>query len=181
MRRSRRLINALSLSRIGIGMLFVLSFQRRPALLYVPASLCLMAFVTDILDGYLSRRLHIASIHGRLWDSLGDKSFYIAVIIAFDGQGFLYPLLSWGLIVREIVLYITRILYIEKLPKIEQIRALTNWHGYFMYLTIVSGLVGMYAELRGLPVSVYALTQVAGSAALMCGLGNVFQFLKIPE
>ena len=105
-------------------MLFVVFFQRRAELLYVSIALCVVALVTDVLDGYVARRLKVASIHGRLWDSLGDKSFYAAVIIAFNAQGFLGELVSWGLIVRDIALYITRVLYIEKLPKIEKDSAL---------------------------------------------------------
>src|SRR5437763_10458650 len=136
----RRVVNALSLSRIGLAMLFVICFQRKAVFLWVSVAVCIVALVTDLLDGYFARRLKVASIHGRLWDSLGDKSFYAAIIIAFNAQGFLGVLVSWALIVREVVLYITRILFIEKLPKIEHIRPWPNWHGYFMYLTIVLGL-----------------------------------------
>src|SRR5689334_6349803 len=77
----RRVVNALSLSRIGFGMFFVLFFQRSGGLLYVSVGLCLVALVTDLLDGFLARRLQVDSIHGRLWDSLGDKSFYAGIII----------------------------------------------------------------------------------------------------
>src|SRR5436305_14451943 len=131
----RSIVNSLSLSRIGLAMLFVVFFQRRAELLYVSIALCVIALATDVLDGYVARRLKVASIHGRLWDSLGDKSFYAAVIIAFNAQGFLGELVSWALIVREVALYITRVLFIEKLPKIEEIRPWTNWHGYRMYST----------------------------------------------
>src|SRR2546423_3381568 len=112
----RRIVNSLSLSRIGLALLFVVCFQRNAGLLYVSVALCVVALATDVLDGYFARRLQVASIHGRLWDSLGDKSFYAAIIIAFNAQGFLGPLVSWALIAREVALYITRILFIEKLP-----------------------------------------------------------------
>jgi hypothetical protein len=103
----------------------------------------------------------VASIHGRLWDSLGDKSLYAAIIIAFNAQGFT---------VREVALYITRILFIEKLPKIEQIRPSTNWHGYFMYLTIVLGLSRMYADIHGLSFPIHPYMQAPAYAALACGV-----------
>lgn len=175
----RSLVNTLSLSRIGLALLFVVCFQRNAALLYVSIALCLVALATDVLDGYLARRLHVASIHGRLWDSLGDKSFYAAIIIAFNAQGFLGPLLSWALIVREVVLYITRILYIEKLPKIEQIRPWTNWHGYFMYLTIVLGLSRMYADIHGLSFPIHPYMQASAYAALTFGVASIIHFLKL--
>jgi phosphatidylglycerophosphate synthase len=174
-----RFVNSLSLSRIGVGLLFVLLFQRRVLLLYLSTALCVIALATDVLDGYFARRLHVASVRGRLWDSLGDKAFYIATLIAFNAQGFLDPLISWALIVREVALYITRILFIEKLPKIEQIRPLTNWHGYFMYLTIVLGLSRMYAEVTGLSFTIYPYMQVSAYAALAFGLASLVHFLKI--
>ena len=175
----RSIVNSLSLSRIGLALLFVVCFQRRAELLYVSVALCVVALATDVLDGYFARRLKVASIHGRLWDSLGDKSFYAAVIIAFNAQGFLGELVSWALIVREVALYITRVLFIEKLPKIEEIRPWTNWHGYFMYLTIILGLTRMYAETHGLSFPVHPYMQVSAYAALAFGVASIFYFLKL--
>lgn len=160
-------------------MLFVVFFQRRAEFLYVSIALCVVALATDVLDGYVARRLKVASIHGRLWDSLGDKSFYAAVIIAFNAQGFLGELISWALIVREVALYITRVLFIEKLPKIEEIRPWTNWHGYFMYLTIVLGLARMYAETHGLSFPIHPYMQASAYAALAFGLASIIHFLKL--
>lgn len=175
----RRLVNSLSLSRIAMAMLFVICFQRRAGLFYVSVAACVVALATDVLDGYLARRLKVASIHGRLWDSLGDKSFYAAIIIAFNAQGFLGPLVSWGLIAREVALYITRILFVENLPKIEQIRPWTNWHGYFMYVTIVLGLARMYAEIHGLSLPLHPYMQLSALAALAFGVVSIFKFLKL--
>jgi phosphatidylglycerophosphate synthase len=138
-----------------------------------------LAFITDILDGYFARRFEVASIHGRLWDSLGDKAFYAGIIVAFNSQELLSPLLSWGLIVREITLYITRILYIENLPKIEAIRPFTNWHGYFMYLTIVLGLASMYVRIREIPVDLYSYIQGSATLALLCGIASIIHFYTL--
>src|SRR5688500_11447411 len=104
----RYIVNALSFSRIAFGMLFVIFFQKRADLLYVSIALCALASASDLLDGRVARRFGIASIHGRHWDSLGDKAFYVAVIVAFNAHGFLSPLVSWGLLFREVTLYITR-------------------------------------------------------------------------
>src|SRR5689334_21757725 len=112
----RSIVNSLSLSRVGFDFLFVICFQKNAALFYVALGACLAALITDVLDGYLARRLKVASIRGRLWDSLGDKAFYAGIIISFNAQGFLGELVSWGLIVREVALYITRVLFVEKLP-----------------------------------------------------------------
>jgi len=172
-------VNSLSLSRIGFGFIFVVAFQKRPAFLYVSAMSCLLALATDVLDGYMARRLRVATIYGRMWDSLGDKSFYAAVIVAFNAQGFLGPLVSWGLVVREIALYITRVLFIEKYPNIERIRPWTNWHGYFMYLTIVLGLVQMYADINTLALQLHVYMQLSAYAALLFGVASIIHFLRL--
>lgn len=164
-----------------LAMLFVVCFQRRADLLYVSAVSWLLALASDVLDGYLARKLGVASIRGRLWDSLGDKAFYVAVITAFTAQGFLTPLLSWGLLTREITLYITRVLFIEKLSSIERIRPWTNWHGYFMYLTIVLGLWQMHSIVHGAESHLHSYMQISGYAALAFGAASIVHFLRLPS
>lgn len=175
----RSIVNALSLSRIGLALLFVVCYQRRAGFLYASFALWVVALSTDLLDGYLARRWRVASSYGRYWDSMGDKSFYAAVIIAFNAQSFLSPLISWALIAREVALYVTRILFSEKLPNIEQTRPWTNWHGYFMHLTLVLGLLRMYAEIHGLSFQIHPYMQLSAFAALTFGVVSIFQFLKL--
>jgi CDP-diacylglycerol--glycerol-3-phosphate 3-phosphatidyltransferase len=175
----RSVVNTLSLSRIGLAMLFVVCFQRKVGLLYASGALWVVALTTDLLDGYLARRWQVASTYGRFWDSLGDKSFYAAVIIAFNAHGFLSPLISWALIAREVALYVTRILFSEKLPNIEQIRPWTNSHGYFMHLTLVLGLLRMYAEIHGLSFPIHPYIQLSACVALALGVVSIYKFLKL--
>jgi CDP-diacylglycerol--glycerol-3-phosphate 3-phosphatidyltransferase len=175
----RIIVNSISLSRIGLAMLFVICFQRKAVLLYTSGALWVVALTTDLLDGYLARRWQVASKYGRFWDSLGDKSFYAAVIIAFNAQGFLSPLISWALIAREVALYVTRILFSEKLPNIEQTRPWTNWHGYFMHLTLILGLMRMHAEINGLSFPIHPYMQLSAFAALVFGVVSIFKFLKL--
>lgn len=175
----RRFVNALSLSRIGLGFLFVVFFQRRLAFLYASFAIWVVSLSTDLLDGYLARKWSVASQYGRYWDSMGDKSFYAAVIIAFNSQDFLSPLISWALIAREVALYVTRILFIEKLVKIEQTRPWTNWHGYFMHLTLVLGLLLMYAEISDSSFQIHFYLQLSASAALVFGVISVLKFLRL--
>jgi len=174
----RELANFFSLSRIALGLLFILCFQRNRSLLWASAALCVVALTTDLLDGYFARRSGVASIHGRLWDSLGDKAFYIAAIIAFNSHAFMGPLITWGLILREVALYITRILYIDSLPVIERTRLFTDLHGKAMCLTIALGLLRMYTEIEGPAVSVYPYMQVSAYMALAFGVASIVHFFK---
>ena len=141
--------------------------------------MCLLALVTDNLDGYLARRSKVASVYGRMWDSLGDKAFYVAVIVSFNSQRFLGSLISWALIVREISLYITRIMFIENYPSIERTRPLTNLHGKLLWLTIALGLSQMYAVTHGLAWPLHGYMQVSAYLALAFGVGSMVQFMKL--
>jgi phosphatidylglycerophosphate synthase len=179
MMTSRGLVNLISLSRIPIALLFVVFFVQNETFLYVSLGLCFAAVATDILDGYAARKFGVASIQGRHWDSLGDKAFYIAVIVAFNSNKLLGPIVSWALLLREVALYITRILYLSKLRKIERIRPLTNWHGYFMYLTVVLGFVTLYARTKALDFDLYLYTQISAYMALAFGVGSIIHFLKL--
>ena len=176
---SRRVVNALSLSRIPIALAFVLLFQQNELAFTTSVILIVVALATDILDGFFARRLAVASTDGRHWDSLGDKSLYIAIIVAFNTQQLLGPVLTWGLLVREVALYITRILYIEKLPKLEQIRPFTNWHGYFMYLLTLLGLTQMYANIRTFSLDLYSYMQLTAVMALLCGVASIVHWLRL--
>ena len=175
----RTIVNSLSLSRIALAFGFVICFQRSAGFLYAAAGLWLVSLTTDLLDGYLARRWRVDTVLGRLWDSLGDKSFYAAMIIAFNSEGFLGPIISWALIAREVALYVTRILYSEKLPNIEQVRPWTDSHGYFMHLTLVLGLVRMYMEIRGFSFPIHPFMQVSALIALTLGVVSIFLFLNL--
>lgn len=176
---SRSIVNSLSLSRIALALFFVLFFQRKAGLLYASGAVWVIALTTDLLDGFLARRWRVATPYGRFWDSMGDKSFYAAMVIAFNAQGFLSPVLSWALIAREVALYVTRILFSEKLPNIEKIRPWTNWHGYLMHTTLILGLFRMYAEINGLSVPFHPYMQLTAFAALAFGVVSIFSFLKL--
>lgn len=139
----------------------------------------MISLSTDLLDVYLARRWQVDSPDGRFWDSLGDKSFYAAVIVSFTAQGFLNPLISWALIVREVALYVTRILFDENLPNIEQIRPWTDSHGHFMHLTLILGLLRMYAETHGFYFPIHVYMQLSACVALTLGVVSIFKFLKL--
>lgn len=175
----RALVNAISLSRIPIALLFVLFFGPERRFYFISVALCAAALATGILDGFLARRLGVASTNARHWDSLGDKAFYVAVIVAFLTNGLLGPVLSWALLLREVALYITRILFIENIGQIERIRPCTNWHGYFMYGTIVLGMAEMYGRIYGASIELYAYIQMTAIIALAFGVASIFAFIRL--
>ncbi|MCG8509963.1 MAG: CDP-alcohol phosphatidyltransferase family protein, partial [Rhodospirillales bacterium] len=157
----------------------VFCFKPHPDLLIVSIVVCGIALMTDIADGLLARYWKVHSVLGRQWDSLGDKPFYIAIIIAFLDNGFLSSIIAWGLITREISLYILRVLYIEKLPKLEEIRPYTNWHGYFMYGTIILGLSAMHGQIYSVAFEYDSLVNLSAGLSLLFGVLSIKKFMEL--
>ena len=176
---NRRLVNAISLFRIPIGLGFVLVFREDELLFVLSIFLCLAAALTDVLDGFFARRRGIASVYGRQMDSLGDKAFYMAVVVAFLHNGLLGPILAWSLVTREIALYILRVLHIEKLPQLEEIRFYTNWHGYCMYALILLGLGEMYGRIHAQELELMFFIQLCAGGAVLFGIASIFKFLSL--
>ncbi len=66
--------NALSLFRLALG----LGFPWWPASWRM--GVALVAMLTDLVDGAISRRLHAATSAGRILDPIADKVFVLAVV-----------------------------------------------------------------------------------------------------
>ncbi len=69
--------NILSLLRIPIGILVILSFDNKPLFL----SLLVIGAFTDILDGHVARRVG-STKHGAAFDGLSDKIFFGSILFA---------------------------------------------------------------------------------------------------
>jgi cardiolipin synthase len=72
--------NALSLSRLALLPLFVYALSQ-PRYHWLAAALVLYAVITDVLDGYLARRLGQQSEWGKFLDPLSDKLAVAAALI----------------------------------------------------------------------------------------------------
>jgi CDP-diacylglycerol--glycerol-3-phosphate 3-phosphatidyltransferase len=69
-----------------------------------------LAAVTDLLDGYLARKLNLESITGKFLDPLADKLFVMSVLVCLVSMG---RMASW-----LVILVISRELYINALRTI---------------------------------------------------------------
>jgi CDP-diacylglycerol--glycerol-3-phosphate 3-phosphatidyltransferase len=92
----RHIPNALTLSRLVMAIaMFALmaSYDVRDAprgtvLLDVALAAFLLAGITDVLDGYLARKLDAASALGRISDPFIDKVLVCGAFVYFAGSGF---------------------------------------------------------------------------------------------
>lgn len=74
--------NLLSLMRLGLIPVFAwVFFSPFPSARYWAAGIYALAFLTDILDGYIARRFHMVTPLGRVLDPLADKLMTFTVIL----------------------------------------------------------------------------------------------------
>lgn len=101
MYRSRDLLllpNVLSAARIPLAAVFPFVADRLPLALAVLGA----AAATDVLDGFLARRLHQATPIGALVDGVADKVFGVSVVVSLVAVGSLAPPLAFLLATREL-------------------------------------------------------------------------------
>ncbi|HEV2737637.1 MAG TPA: CDP-alcohol phosphatidyltransferase family protein [Candidatus Elarobacter sp.] len=106
-----RLPNALSLSRVLLGVVIVALAQQLNAVTYFTTlAATVVAFITDVLDGHLARRWHVATETGYILDGLGDRAFHVALLLVFLTRYGFHPIFVWLLVFRDVALYALRIL-----------------------------------------------------------------------
>jgi phosphatidylglycerophosphate synthase len=74
------LVQSITLVRVVAAILFAsIAFQNVPHLLI--SALYALAMITDVIDGYVARRLHIESSFGEVLDLIGDRSLTIVSLL----------------------------------------------------------------------------------------------------
>ena len=94
MRHSLNLPNQITIARLGLAIIFFVLLsqydQQAPALwmLDLAGALFIIAAATDLLDGYIARKLGQVTALGRVLDPLVDKVLVCGAFILFIGPGF---------------------------------------------------------------------------------------------
>lgn len=141
-----------SLSRIVLAFAFVLLFRSQPGpFLAAGIIIAVLAQLSDHLDGYLVRRSGAPSVNGWLFDSVADRAFYIAAILAFQREYGLPEIAAWLFVVREIALYAIRVAVGEFEADCSRYRNRAILHAAIIRVAIVLGCV---APLQILPAAI---------------------------
>lgn len=86
--------NQITIARLGLAIVFFVLLSQysqithNTLLLDIAAAIFIVAAVTDILDGYLARKLGQVTALGRVLDPLVDKVLVCGAFILFVGPGF---------------------------------------------------------------------------------------------
>jgi phosphatidylglycerophosphate synthase len=105
------LVESISLSRLLAALTFAsLAFQHVPVMLV--SSLYVFAMCSDLIDGYLARKLNAETYFGKIVDLVSDKSMTIVSLLYAAARGI--DILPLALIaVREIIMIGARMIIVE--------------------------------------------------------------------
>ncbi len=85
---------------------------------YAAVSLALFAAFTDIMDGFLARKLNQVTEWGKIIDPLADKVCIAVIVLQLYLQGKMGPLLFWIIISRDVLILIASLAVSNKLKKV---------------------------------------------------------------
>lgn len=142
--RADQIPNIVTAFRIPLGLVIVFFLRADQIALTLCSIALLLAYITDLLDGILARKLNAVSKDGELWDSLADKAVYIGAVIALTNQGVLDPLIAWGLVMRDVAMYVSRISLYDKLHILKNLKIYSYAHCIGIYTTISLGIWQMF-------------------------------------
>lgn len=172
-----RLGDWVSLSRVALAFVFVILFRAHPgSMLTACIVVAVLAQLSDHLDGYLVRRTGTPSINGWLFDSVADRAFYIAAIMAFQREYGLSEIAAWLFIMREIALYAIRVAVGEFEADSRRYRNRAIFHAAIVRLCII---LGCLAPLQIMPAVVKENIEPILSGFIYC-TSALGYFLLIP-
>ena len=163
----RHIPNILSGIRILLVGVFVGWFRAGK---YLPA-LCvfLLAFLTDLLDGYLARRNGWVSDVGKLLDPFADKLMTVAALICIylEKHQLIYLVLFLVMLVKELLMLVGSIIMVKR-----KVVAMADWPGKLatgcFTVGIVTALVSfVHPAFRGWDMAFLTAATVLSCFALV--------------
>ncbi len=133
--------NKITLLRIAALPLLVYLLQREGRLMSLLALLAFVALgVTDLLDGYVARRLGQVTGHGKLLDPIADKLLLMTAILPLIGRGAIPAWLGIVILGREFIVNGVRMIAASE----HRIIAAGTWGKYktIVYIVSVSFIIG---------------------------------------
>jgi CDP-diacylglycerol--glycerol-3-phosphate 3-phosphatidyltransferase len=85
---------------------------------YIVASIGIFAAITDILDGYLARKLHQITEFGKVIDPLADKVLVVFIVINLFIIGKLPDYYFYMIVIRDALILIGGLLVTKKIKKV---------------------------------------------------------------
>ncbi len=124
----------------------LLTFENKEAYFFA-SLLFLLACLTDMLDGYLSRKWRAQTIAGALLDPVADKILTLSVLVFLSHFGKIDPFL--------VILFLSRDIYVTGLRSIAANKNLILYAKPLAKWKTTFQMTGIFLILIGVPLSPY--------------------------
>lgn len=132
--------NKLTILRIILVPVFVAGFYLPvEGAMYIAAAVFVVAYFTDMLDGYIARKYNLITDFGKLMDPMADKLLTAAAMIMLTAYGLCSPIATFLTIGRELVISAFRLVsatqgVVIAAGKIGKLKTLTQFIGIVLIL-----------------------------------------------
>lgn len=132
--------NKLTILRIILVPVFVACFYLPvEEAMYIAAVVFVVAYFTDMLDGYIARKYNLITDFGKLMDPMADKLLTAAAMIMLTAYGLCSPIATFLTIGRELVISAFRLVsatqgVVIAAGKIGKLKTLTQFIGIVLIL-----------------------------------------------
>ena len=132
--------NKLTILRIILVPVFVACFYLPvEGAMYIAAAVFVVAYFTDMLDGYIARKYNLLTDFGKLMDPMADKLLTAAAMIMLTAYGLCSPIATFLTIGRELVISAFRLVsatqgVVIAAGKIGKLKTLTQFIGIVLIL-----------------------------------------------
>ena len=132
--------NKLTILRIILVPVFVACFYLPvEGAMYIAAAVFVVAYFTDMLDGYIARKYNLITDFGKLMDPMADKLLTAAAMIMLTAYGLCSPIATFLTIGRELVISAFRLVSATQgvvigAGKIGKLKTLTQFIGIVLIL-----------------------------------------------
>lgn len=128
------------------------------------ASICIAAFISDILDGYLARKMNSISEMGKIIDPLADKIYVGGIVIAMAAYSLIPLWLLAAILGRDIIIVLGGIWAKRRLGVVLP----SNYPGKIAVLTIS---ISIFMVFAGVPQNIVTIVQDVGVVLMAISLG----------
>ena len=132
--------NKLTILRIILVPVFVACFYLPvEGAMYIAAVVFVVAYFTDMLDGYIARKYNLITDFGKLMDPMADKLLTAAAMIMLTAYGLCSPIATFLTIGRELVISAFRLVsatqgVVIAAGRIGKLKTLTQFIGIVLIL-----------------------------------------------
>ncbi len=160
--------NILTLLRLFLVPLYVVVFILEADAHVVSALIFLLASATDVLDGYLARKLNMSTRVGQLLDPLADKCMQLAVILTLFSAKLVPGWFLGILVAKEVIMIIGGIfLYSKKTyVKANHVGKL-NTVFLFLVMTLLLLLPAMNVYIKNILLGFSAVLALLAAASYL--------------